>query len=208
MAEKKPIDWEAIETDYRANIKSLRIIASEHGCTEGAIRKRAKKYEWERDLSAKIKAKAAELVHKEEVRRVVRTETPTEKQQIDIGAENQKDLILSHRKDVCRARKLAMSLLDELEEVTDNRDLYEKLGELLEDPDDNGKDKRNEIYMKVISLAGRTGTMKQLSETLKNLVALEREAFGIESKGPLDGLTDAVKNIGISFISAPNRAIA
>ena len=44
-------DWERIELDYRAGIKSLRQIADEGGITEGAIRKRAKRDAWERDLS-------------------------------------------------------------------------------------------------------------------------------------------------------------
>lgn len=36
-------DWEAIETAYRAGVMSLREIASQHGISEGAIRKRAKR---------------------------------------------------------------------------------------------------------------------------------------------------------------------
>ncbi|CZW65294.1 Uncharacterised protein [Enterobacter hormaechei] len=39
---RKP-DWEAIETAYRAGVMSLREIASQHGISEGAIRKRAKR---------------------------------------------------------------------------------------------------------------------------------------------------------------------
>ena len=45
-------DWLRIETDYRAGIRTLRQIAAEHGITEGAIRKRARRDEWERDLRA------------------------------------------------------------------------------------------------------------------------------------------------------------
>lgn len=36
-------DWEAIETAYRAGVMSLREIASQHGISEGAISKRAKR---------------------------------------------------------------------------------------------------------------------------------------------------------------------
>ncbi len=42
MAEKKVIDWEKIELDYRAGIKSLRQIAGEHHIAESGIRRRAK----------------------------------------------------------------------------------------------------------------------------------------------------------------------
>lgn len=35
-------DWERIELDYRAGIKTLRQTAGEHGITHGAVNKRAK----------------------------------------------------------------------------------------------------------------------------------------------------------------------
>ena len=44
-------DWERIELDYRAGIKTLRQIADENGISHGAINKRAKRDGWERDLS-------------------------------------------------------------------------------------------------------------------------------------------------------------
>ena len=42
MDKKKKIDWEKIEVDYRAGVKTLREIADEHNITHGAINKRAK----------------------------------------------------------------------------------------------------------------------------------------------------------------------
>ncbi|HAF1584281.1 TPA: hypothetical protein G8M18_001942 [Salmonella enterica] len=52
---------------------SLREIASHHGISEGAIRKRAKRADWSRDLNARIQQKADDLVRKQEVRKTVRT---------------------------------------------------------------------------------------------------------------------------------------
>lgn len=46
-------DWERIELDYRAAIKTLRQIADENGITHGAINKRARRDGWERDLSVR-----------------------------------------------------------------------------------------------------------------------------------------------------------
>lgn len=54
--EKKAIDWEKIELDYRAGVKTLRQIADEHDISHVSINKRAKRDDWVRDLSAKIKA--------------------------------------------------------------------------------------------------------------------------------------------------------
>lgn len=42
-------DWIAIEGDFRVGSKSLRLMASEHGTSEGTIRRKAKKEGWVRD---------------------------------------------------------------------------------------------------------------------------------------------------------------
>ena len=61
---KKPMgpDWERIEADYRAGVLSLREVAARGGVTDGAVRKRAKKLGWSRDLTAPIRARADELI--------------------------------------------------------------------------------------------------------------------------------------------------
>lgn len=46
--EKTAPDWDAIERDFRAGSRAVTAIAGEHGITEGAIRKRAKRDGWVR----------------------------------------------------------------------------------------------------------------------------------------------------------------
>lgn len=58
MTTPKRADWEAIERDYRAGVLSLRAIAAQHGITEAAIRKRAKRDLWERALLDKVRERA------------------------------------------------------------------------------------------------------------------------------------------------------
>ena len=48
-------DWEAIESAYRAGVLSLRDIGDKYGVTEGAIRKRAKKFDWVRKASTQVR---------------------------------------------------------------------------------------------------------------------------------------------------------
>ncbi|HBQ8756693.1 TPA: hypothetical protein L9B17_003976 [Klebsiella quasipneumoniae] len=48
-------DWEAIESAYRAGVLSLRDIGDQYGVTEGAIRKRAKKFDWVRKTSTQVR---------------------------------------------------------------------------------------------------------------------------------------------------------
>lgn len=186
-------DWEAIETAYRAGVMSLREIASQHGISEGAIRKRAKRDDWSRDLNAKIQQKADDLVRKQEVRKQVRNEsTLTERVLIEATAEVIATVRMEHRGDIRRARELTNTLFDELGAQCADVSALEQLGDIMFDPDDKGRDRLNEIYQKVISLPSRVKSMKDLSDSLKTLIGLEREAYSIENKAETKEVTHNV----------------
>ncbi|MGG7725858.1 hypothetical protein PGN57_09525 [Klebsiella aerogenes] len=186
-------DWEAIETAYRAGVMSLREIASQHGISEGAIRKRAKRDDWSRDLNAKIQQKADDLVRKQEVRKQVRNEsTLTERVLIEATAEVIATVRMEHRGDIRRARELTNTLFDELGAQCADVSALKQLGDIMFDPDDKGRDRLNEIYQKVISLPSRIKSMKDLSDSLKTLIGLEREAYSIENKAETKEVTHNV----------------
>ncbi|MBP6616376.1 MAG: hypothetical protein KA195_00235 [Burkholderiaceae bacterium] len=183
IAPKRKTDWEAIERDFRVGILSVREIASAHSVSHTAINKRAKAENWVRDLKAKIQAKAEAEVSKRAVSTEVSKERQaTERQVVEANAEAIVHVRLSHRQDIKRGRSIVMRLLDELELQTgpENAALLEELGVLLRKEDDKGVDKLNDLYQKVISLPGRAKTMKDLGETLRVLIGLERQAFGLD----------------------------
>ncbi|MGZ0799630.1 hypothetical protein ACXNAL_00140 [Kluyvera ascorbata] len=188
-------DWEAIETAYRAGVMSLREIASQHSISEGAIRKRAKRDDWSRDLNAKVKERADDLVRKAEVRKQVRTETAlTERVLIEATAEVIATVRMEHRGDIRRARTLANVLFDELEAECADVEALRKLGVLMLEPDENGRDRLNELYHAIISMPERVKSMKALSETLKNLIGLERQAYSMD-EGEKDKVVDALSDL-------------
>ncbi|OEG95213.1 hypothetical protein AN674_0222665 [Enterobacter kobei] len=186
-------DWEAIESAYRAGVMSLREIASQHGISEGAIRKRAKRDDWSRDLNAKVKERADDLVRKAEVRKQVRSEvTFNERVLIEATAEVIASVRMEHRGDIKRARQITNALFDELGAECADVAALERLGELMFDPDDKGQDKLNDLYHKIISLPSRVKSMKDLSDSLKTLIGLEREAYSIENKAETKEVTHNV----------------
>lgn len=189
MTDKQPVDWERIEQLFRAGVLSLREIAAAcPGSNHVAIARRAKKEGWVQDLSAKIKAKANDLVTRQAVTADVTAERAvTDRTLIEINAQVIANVRMTHRGDISRSRSVANKLLDELEGLTDNRDLFEQLGELLRSEDDKGQDKRNDLYMRVIDLPARTKTMKDLADTLKNLITLERQAYDLGNKPEGEG---------------------
>jgi DNA-binding cell septation regulator SpoVG len=180
-APKKDVDWESIEIEYRAGTKPLKLIGAQYGVSDAGIIKRAKKEGWVRDLQAPIREKAQQKVELAVANAAGKAKN--EQQVIEVNAEVQKDIILSHREDVGRARRLVMSMLEELEETTNSKEFISQLIELMRAPDENGVDKINDLLNKVMALPSRAGTMKSLSDSLKNLIALEREAFGVGEKG-------------------------
>ncbi|MFM9917853.1 MAG: hypothetical protein ACKVOX_18780 [Rhizobacter sp.] len=183
---RNAINWVAIQCDYRAGTKPLRLIAHEHGITHGAINKRAKRYGWIRDLAPKIKAAADAKVSRALVSSEVSTEVKiTETLTVEVESTVQARIRLSHRADIARARRLAMHLLAELEHQTLSADEFRQLGELMITmaSDDGANPQRiqklNEAFERAMSLAGRVKTMRDLADTLRILIDKELEAFGI-----------------------------
>jgi hypothetical protein len=178
------IDWKVLEGDYRAGIKSLRALAAEYGISESAIRKHVKRDGWERDLGDKIRQRATSIVLMDAVRSD-KVRTPDgifEHDTIESNAQVQAYVIRDHRSLLRRCRALADRLLGELEAITYNRELFERLGELLMDSAEDGpQDKRLEALAKVLSLSGRIDSFKKLAEAQRIVVTLERDVFGISA---------------------------
>ena len=204
----KPTDWERIELDYRAGALSLREIAASHpGTNHVAIARRAKAEGWTRDLSERIKSKADDLVTRAAVTAdVTANRAVTEKQVVEANAQDQASVRLSHRKDIRRKRAIVASLMDELEAQvgTENAALLADLGEIMRNPDDNGQDKRNDIYNRIISLPERAKTAKTLAETLRITVDMERQAFGMDKDAAQGGANLPVSST-VTFVRATPR---
>ena len=92
-----------------------------------------------------------------------------------------------------------MTMVRELEVLTDGADLLPALGQIVHQQDQHDQDRRRTVFNKVISLAGRASLLKSLTDSLKTLVGLEREAFGIDLEPPPD---DARSNSLIELMLA------
>lgn len=193
-------DWERIEQLYRAGLLSVREIAATCGVSHTAIQKKAKACSWERDLKAKIKAKADSLVAKAEVATQVATEQlETERGIVDANAKVIADIRMAHRTDIGRSRRLANKLLAELEAMTDENGTLRELINQLADAD--GPSALLEVAQKVAGLPGRSKVMKEISETLKTLITLERQAYDLDTAA--DGGDPSENSLTISFVK-PN----
>lgn len=203
-------DWERIETQYRIGTMSLREIALAHGITEGAIRKRAKRDTWPRDLAAKARLKADALVRKEAVRTEVRKPTSTEKAEVEFEANVMARVRLSHRKDIASARGLVGRLLGELEQQAPDLRLASDIEKALSAGlaagtlAEKAGAKLIGAARQALSLGSRANIAKSLLDALRTSVNLEREAFGLDVPGnepAEDGLTSLLRNLKARNIS-------
>ena len=165
MAAHKKVDYERIEPAWRAGLQSPAQLAAAYEKDTGvsvsghAIVKHFKKRDIPRDLGAKIRQKADSMVLAAMVAGKVTPETKSRDSAIvEQGATEQTIIRLQQREDIQRSRKIAMNLLGELEKSSGT------------------------------AFPARVSSFKQLADSLKTLVGLEREAFGIdEAPKSVDG---------------------
>lgn len=180
-------DWETIERAYRAGLLSLREIAKHHGISDTAIRKKAKLLNWERDLTDRVNERArAELVRAE----VRKADPRTEQEIIEESAATVVQVVRSHRKHITKQIELVTMLTEQLVDAAGNRediedDIYK---------DTTGKDdgRRRAAMLKAVSLPSHTGAIVNLTNALKSLIGMERQAFNIQDANGGEGETNVI----------------
>lgn len=184
-ASRNNADWEAVRVDYCAGQMSIREIARKHDVAESYIRRRAKENGWERDLSGKVQERVrSKLVRTVErthnAQEEVRTTKRTDAEIIEAAAETAVQVVQIHRRDVRNGRMICARLFAELQDTSDNREIIAESIDS-ETQDDTSPTRRNQM-MKAISLPTRARAMLDLSAAMKNLVAVERQAFSLDDK--------------------------
>ena len=184
---RPPVDWEAVEREYRVGLKTLRQIASDHGVTHGAINKRAKKEGWPRDLSAKVSSKADELVSKALVSKTVSKETAiSERVIVEANAAVCANVVLAQHSDLAESAELERKLMGELLVMTDKTDQFRQLGEMLAAPDEFGQDRINDSYFGAISHPQRVKSAKLLMDMRKARIETERKVLRLDEQKPVE----------------------
>lgn len=183
MTAKKPrADWDAVERAYRANLISIRAIAAEHGVSDTAIRKKAKELGWVQDLGARVQQEIRNKLIQDEVRETVRKDPVLQTEIVAEAANTGVRIVRTHRADIRRAAETAGLLLEQLVQVAAGR---QEIEQIIEDEtkDDSSTQRRNQM-LRAVSLPQHASTMLNLSAAIKNLVALERQAYNLDDAPP------------------------
>jgi hypothetical protein len=177
MTERKSVDWEAIEREYRAGQITVVEIGRQHGLSHTAINKRAKRDGWTRNLADKVRKEVSARLVSE------RASPETERAAIEPAVARGVQVVREHRASIGREQRLVSALFGELEEAIENRGEIEAAIKKETDDDDNRK--RRAMMHRAVALPSRASVIVNLSSALKTLVGLERQAFGLNDG--LDG---------------------
>lgn len=195
-ARPKRADWELIERDYRAGVKSIRELGKDYGVSDTAIRKRAMTYAWTRDLSVKVQQRVRTKLVREKPNREPRELSPeTEEQIVEETATEVAGVIRGHRQRAAHQIELVDLLTKQLVDVAGNRgDFEDALDEMT--AEDKSPERYNRL-MKAIALPTHAVTANNLANALKTLIGLQRQAYSIkdESEAPASALGDLLKQV-------------
>lgn len=186
--------WAAVRADYAVNrYPSLRALALAHGIDEAALRhKRAREpARWVLAPAEVVNKLSAQLMDNalvrgamlEEVKAEIRAEVKTDMAIIHSLARQQADIILAERKDISGLMNTVAGMFAELEASSFTPEELSKIAELkaLIDTQQDAGDVSVHLasLKKLVSLGNRAKIAKDLSDVLKTLIGLRRQAFGI-----------------------------
>lgn len=214
---KPRTDWDAVERDYRTGQFTLRELAEKYGISHAAIGKKSRAGVWQQDLSSAIRqatnAKlAAELVSSEVSKSFQEVSSV-----VAVAAEVNTQVIRGHRVGLTRITNIKTLLLDQIEQAAANMGDLSEIIEMVRNPDENGRDRANDLLRAAMERGALVDDLKKLAEVDERVRKGEREAFNLND-APAEGdapgaggasMTDAERAVRLSrFINGNPAALS
>lgn len=176
---KKRPNWKEIEKEYRAGVLSVNEIARRNGITHAPVLRKAKREGWTRDLSNKVRKKTREeLLKGTGTNEGTRHNAKEDEEIVDQAVSRTLQVVECHRKDINSGRGLCNMLFGQLEEAATARDeIADEIAD--ETKDDKTINRRNQM-LRAVALPAHASIMRDLSTAMKNLIGMERQAFGLD----------------------------
>lgn len=156
MAERKQVDWEKVEAEYRAGSLSIREIARQYDVSAPRIVQKAKTLGWERDLSGSFRGAVNAKLVKETASVNGDVNGLNARQTVEAAAARGVDIVLRHRRDIAKLDALRTKLAEKAETLLDGVANIGDLGDAAQ-------------------------AIESLSRTMGRLVPLERQAFNLDA---------------------------
>lgn len=193
-----PVDWEAVERDWRAGIKSKAQMSKDHGVSRPAIEKHFASLKIERDLSEKIRQKANALVAAAAVADRLQA---TEIEIVDANAQNNAAAQNKQIEDIEAHNEYLDKMFSQLLALQNGGDLLDKLEELVNTPNAEGDstipEKLLAMFRYVTSIPGQVDTGKKFFEMYRMRFDMTRKVLRIDEGGSAgSGIDDLLLKLG------------
>lgn len=199
---KTRVDWDGVKALWRTNTLSNQQIANRFECSEAAIRAKAKREDWQRDLADSVRSRIkeelvradAESVRASHAHASESNNKPLSDDEIVAAAAlGPVEVVRQHRQDITQARQLASDLFHELRASTALREQIEE--EIAVVTRDDKSPQRRQAMYRAVGLNGRTSALKDMSQAMRNFQTLERQAWNMDEgskadENDLSGLSD------------------
>lgn len=191
-ADIEPPDWATARILWEQGVHSQQDIATRIGVNLSTLQAKAKRHGWPRSTAHATKTRAQSILDRPPgaARVLAAVAGPgalapeDERAAIDMGAQAIVQVRLGHRRDIARARRVVSSLMDELEVVQDAPEVFAQVRDWLDalDPLSTVPLPLIERALQVVeSLPQRAKVARDLVDTLRSVVGMEREAFGLDT---------------------------
>lgn len=201
---RRKVDWDAVERDYRTTQMTLRELGDKHGCDHTAVKRKADKLGWSRDLGSAVRQATNAALIEATVATVATAAQQSITNTVLVAAEVNKQVILGHRSDLTKLRETAHSLLHELTVASLLAEDQEILAQVLAgsgaEPVDEARARA--AVQKALSIPSRVSSIKALVESFDKLHVGERRAFGIRDESEDDPKDKPQKRVLLEFIDA------
>lgn len=174
----KKVDWESIEKEYRAGQLSNVEIGKRYGVSEGAIRKKAKQFEWEKDLSQQVRKKVREKL----VRSEVRENNANSEEIIDAASNRGVEIIKLHRKDINNLKSEEQKILKELGNNPQRTWVGQYQGKIV-----------SKNFS--ITVTDRAQALNNLANVQHKRIQLERQAWNLNDTGDGETIEDVLRRV-------------
>ena len=197
--EKGRTDWEAVQSQYRTGVLSIREIARQHGTSDTAVRKKARAEGWLRDLTGRV----GEQVRGALVRSPVRSlhargsAVRTEREIVESAAAIVVAVVREHRTQIASGQDIVQALMDQLMQAVGGRAALEAKVDALSKDELQGQSRA--ALKQALSLASHAATVRDLSNAMKNLIGLERQAFSVDAQAVPEPQAPVLELVGKKY---------
>jgi hypothetical protein len=186
MKQNNNIDWEGVEKDYRAGILSIREIGRRYDCSEGIIRKNAKKKGWQRDLTEKVRERVRTKMVRKRVRKDNayqdndKTDEEIDEEIIEESADEAVKILELHRKDIEKLREIEQKLIADLSGEPKKTWVGQYQGEIVDGEYD-------------LTISEKAMAANNLANVQHKRIQLERQAYKLNDEDEIEELLIKVK---------------